>query len=266
MSSSKNGAVADLARRHDRTRIVDHQRQAPVHRQRAQGDDEHRQAQADGEHTVEQAEHARRRCRDAPARNGSTPLRIARAQTTAEKLNIQPIERSISRMARRKTIPSDRMPTKALLAVRLSSVSGSTNAGLIAPMTPTSRPRATMTPSSSGSRRRRRVAEARGSRRSVASLTWARRAAGRFPRRARRAATPRPPHPPSSPATIHTGGVARTRCCELTRSITMDRNRFQHGLWHPLAACQLPFALRSDDLGVSHGRRCAALPPSAADR
>ena len=35
-------------------------------------------------------------------------------------------------------MPSERMPTKALLAVRLSSVSGSTKAGLIAPMTATS--------------------------------------------------------------------------------------------------------------------------------
>ena len=44
------------------------------------------------------------------------PLRIARPAMTAEKLNIQPIDRSISRMARRNTIPRARMPVNAAFA------------------------------------------------------------------------------------------------------------------------------------------------------
>ncbi len=49
-------AVPDLAWRDDRARVVDDERQPPVHRQRAERDDQHREAQADGEDAVEQAE------------------------------------------------------------------------------------------------------------------------------------------------------------------------------------------------------------------
>ena len=103
------------------------------------------------------------------ARKGSIPLRIASAATTAEKLNIHPIDRSISRIASRNTMPRARMPTKVLLADRLSSVLGSTNAGRTAPTSATNTARATMTPSSSGSRRRRGCG--RGRIRSVTSRT-----------------------------------------------------------------------------------------------
>ena len=49
--------VAHLPGWHNSARVVDHQRQAAVHRQRAEGDDQHRESQADGEDAVDQAEH-----------------------------------------------------------------------------------------------------------------------------------------------------------------------------------------------------------------
>ena len=52
----EEGRVPDLARRDDRSRVIDDERQPPVHRQGAERDDQHGEAQAYREDAVEQAE------------------------------------------------------------------------------------------------------------------------------------------------------------------------------------------------------------------
>jgi hypothetical protein len=77
------------------------------------------------------------------------------APTTAEKLNIQPTERSMSRIATTKTMPSASMPTNAAPASCWKSVVGFRKFGRRKPTTATSTTSATITPVSSGRRRRR---------------------------------------------------------------------------------------------------------------
>ena len=117
----------------------------------------------DGEQAVDQAEHgAEQRRRPAAASQGSRPATISSADDTAEKLNIQPTERSISRIASRNTMPTASMPRKVVLPSIENRLIGLRKRGRAMPMTATITSSATMTPISSGrrkrgERRRRRV-------------------------------------------------------------------------------------------------------------
>ena len=87
-----------------------------------------------------------------------------------------PADRQIDLADRQQKDHADRQHAeKGVVAVRLSRLSGSTKAGLIAPMRATRMPRATSTPSSSGSRRCRRRSRGSGSSWFVASRSGARR-------------------------------------------------------------------------------------------
>ena len=94
------------------------------------------------------------------ASHGFTPATIKSAATTAEKLNIQPTERSMSRMASRNTMPSDSMPWNVVLPRMVRRLIGLRKRGRATPITTIITASATMTPISSGSRKARR---ARGS-------------------------------------------------------------------------------------------------------
>ncbi len=83
------------------------------------------------------------------------PRIISFPATTAEKLNIQPMDRSMSRMTTTKTMPTASMPVKALLDSSWSSDFGCRKIGLATPMNTISATSATMTPVSSGRRDRR---------------------------------------------------------------------------------------------------------------
>ena len=89
--------------------------------------------------------------------HGSTPATIALAAMTAEKLNIHPTERSISRMATTKTIASASIPMKAAPDSCWNSVAGRKKLGRSTPTITTSVTSATRTPVSSGRPRSRRA-------------------------------------------------------------------------------------------------------------
>ena len=83
------------------------------------------------------------------------PATIMSAATTAEKLNIQPTERSISRMARRNTMPIASMPRKVVLPSSEKRLIGLRNRGRATPMITIMATSATITPISSGIRQPR---------------------------------------------------------------------------------------------------------------
>jgi hypothetical protein len=89
------------------------------------------------------------------ASHGLNPATIISAATTAEKLNIQPTERSISRIASKKTMPSDSMPWNVVLPRIVNRLIGLRKRGRATPMTTIIASRATMTPISSGNRNER---------------------------------------------------------------------------------------------------------------
>ena len=91
--------------------------------------------------------------------HGLRPATMRSAITTAEKLNIQPTERSISRMASRNTMPIASMPRKVVWPRTVRRLIGLRKCGRATPMTTIIATSATMTPISSG-RRKRRVARA----------------------------------------------------------------------------------------------------------
>ena len=84
------------------------------------------------------------------ASQGLTPATIISAAMTAEKLNIHPTERSISRIASRNTIPSDSMPWNVVLPRIVSRLIGLRKRGRATPMTAIITSKARMTPISSG--------------------------------------------------------------------------------------------------------------------
>ena len=89
----------------------------------------------------------------APAQSqGLTPVPIISAASTAEKLKIQPTDRSISRMASRNTMPSASMPRNVVLPRIENRLIGLRNRGLATPMMTISASSATITPISSGRR------------------------------------------------------------------------------------------------------------------
>src|SRR5271170_2092552 len=90
------------------------------------------------------------------ASHGLTPATINSAAMTAEKLNIHPTERSISRMASRNTMPSDSMPSNVVLPRIVSKLIGLRKRGRASLMTTIITSKATMTPISSGKRDERR--------------------------------------------------------------------------------------------------------------
>ena len=91
------------------------------------------------------------------ASQGLKPATIIRAAMTAEKLNIQPTERSISRIASRKTMPKESMPWKVVLPRMVRRLTGLRKRGRAIPITTIMTTRAAITPISSGMRHRRRA-------------------------------------------------------------------------------------------------------------
>ena len=91
------------------------------------------------------------------AMNGSTPATIALAAMTAEKLNIQPTDRSMSRMTTTNTIARASMPMNAAPESCWNRVAGRKKFGRRTPTIRTRAMSATSTPVSSGRRRRRRA-------------------------------------------------------------------------------------------------------------
>ena len=80
-----------------------------------------------------------------------TPATISSAENTAEKLNIQPTDKSISRIASRNTIPIESMPRNVVLPRIESRLIGLRNRGLATPMTTIIAISAATTPISLGS-------------------------------------------------------------------------------------------------------------------
>ena len=128
--------LLDWSAGNDGAPLVDHQRQPLEHRIGAERDDDRGQPQADRQHAVDEAEQRRRSRRPASAAShGLTPATISSAATTAEKLNIQPTDRSISRIASRNTMPSDSMPWKVVLPRMVSRLIGLRKRGRATPIT-----------------------------------------------------------------------------------------------------------------------------------
>jgi hypothetical protein len=91
------------------------------------------------------------------ADHGLRPATMSKAAMTAEKLNIQPTERSISRIASRNTMPRDSMPWNVVLPSTVKKLIGLRKRGLANPITAIMTMSATMTPVSSGSRNHLRL-------------------------------------------------------------------------------------------------------------
>ncbi len=95
--------------------------------------------------------------------HGSMPKTMAWAAMTALKLNIQPIDRSMSRMTTTKTMPMASIPMKAAPESCWKRVAGLRKFGWRTPTTTTSVTSATSTPVSSGRRGRVRRTDRPGS-------------------------------------------------------------------------------------------------------